>query len=124
MAEHTVWRTMRAQGEQLMDELRRLLHEGNVRRVVVKHQGRVVAEFPVTVGVVGALAAPVLAAIGALVAVVAGSTIDVERTSDGRPGERGAAARRGAARPRAARASKPAAGRSRAAARRRRASRA
>ena len=63
-----------------MDELKKLLHEGNVRRVVVKQKGRSIAEFPVTVGVVGALIAPMLAAIGALVAVLADCSIEVERT--------------------------------------------
>jgi hypothetical protein len=50
---------------------------------VVKQRDRVVAEFPLTVGVVGAVAAPVLAAIGALVALLADCRIDVER--EGRP---------------------------------------
>ncbi len=51
----------------------------NVRRVVIKHQGRSVAEFPVTVGVVGAVLAPVVAAIGGIVAVLKDCTIEVER---------------------------------------------
>ncbi|HVO12923.1 MAG TPA: DUF4342 domain-containing protein [Vicinamibacteria bacterium] len=84
MAERTAWQTIRAQGGQMVDELRRLVHEGNVRRVVVKQGGRTVAEFPVTVGLVGALAAPALAAVGALVAVLADCSIDVERAGDGR----------------------------------------
>ena len=62
-----------------MDELKRLVHEGNVRRVIVRQGDRVVAEFPLTVGVVGALAAPVVAAIGALVAPLADCRLDVER---------------------------------------------
>jgi Domain of unknown function (DUF4342) len=79
MAKGTVWETLRGQGGQLVDELKRLIHAGNVRRVVVRQKGRVVAEFPLTVGVVGALAAPVLAAIGALVAVLADCRLDIER---------------------------------------------
>jgi hypothetical protein len=51
--------------------------------VVVTQDDRVVAEFPLTVGLVGALAAPVLSAIGALVAVLANCTIEVERARDG-----------------------------------------
>src|SRR5512140_1598043 len=82
MAERTAWQTIKAQGGQMVDELRRLVHEGNVRRVVVKQRGRTVAEFPVTVGLVGALAAPALAAVGALVAVLADCSIDVERAAD------------------------------------------
>lgn len=79
MAKGTVWETIRGQGGQLVDEVKRLVREGNVRRVVVRQKDRVVAEFPLTVGVVGALAAPALAAIGALVALLADCTLDVER---------------------------------------------
>ena len=79
MPKGTAWETIRGQGVQLVDELKRLIHEGNVRRVVVRQGDRVVAEFPLTVGVVGALAAPALAAIGALVALLADCRLDVER---------------------------------------------
>ncbi|HXK09403.1 MAG TPA: DUF4342 domain-containing protein [Vicinamibacteria bacterium] len=88
MAERTAWETLKGQGGQVVDELKRLVHEGNVRRVVVRQKDRVVAEFPLTVGVVGALAAPALAAIGALVAALADCRVDVERES----GARGASA--------------------------------
>ena len=56
------------------------LHEGNVRRIVIKQDGRTIAEFPLTVGVVGAVLAPLLAAVGALAAVLTECTIEVERT--------------------------------------------
>ena len=79
MAKGTAWETVRGQGAQVVDEVKRLIHEGNVRRVVVRQKDRVVAEFPLTVGVVGALAAPALAAIGALVALLADCRLDVER---------------------------------------------
>ena len=92
MSEPTVWETIKVQGGQVVDELKKLLHEGNVRRVVVMQRGRSVAEFPVTVGVVGALVAPVLAAIGALVAVLADCSIDVERAVESRPEARRQAA--------------------------------
>src|SRR5512139_1315783 len=85
MGKGTAWETIRGQGGQLVDELRRLIHEGNVRRVVVRQRDRVVAEFPLTVGVVGALAAPALAAIGALVALLADCRLDVEREVTARP---------------------------------------
>ena len=68
--------------DQILAQIKRLLDEGNVRRVVVKQQGRVVAEFPLTVGVVGTVIAPVAAAIGALTAVLADCTIEVEKTSE------------------------------------------
>ncbi len=89
----TAWETIKVQGGQVVEELKKLLHEGNVRRVVVKQQGRSVAEFPLTFGVVGALAAPVLAAIGALVAVLADCTIEVERVVDSASTNGGASAR-------------------------------
>jgi hypothetical protein len=79
MAKHSTWETVRLQGEQVVDEARRIIHEGNVRRVVVKQEGQVVAEFPLTVGIVASVAAPVLAAIGALVALLTDCTIDLER---------------------------------------------
>jgi hypothetical protein len=85
MPESTAWETIKVQGGQVVDELKKLLHEGNVRRVIVKQKGRSVAEFPVTVGVVGALVAPVLAAIGALVAVLADCSIEVERAAEPQP---------------------------------------
>lgn len=65
---------------QVLAQIKKLLDEGNLRRVVVKQQGRVIAEFPLTVGVVGTVIAPVAAAIGALTAVLADCSIEVEKT--------------------------------------------
>jgi len=73
-----------ATADSVLETLKRLIHEGNVRRVVVQHEGRTVAEFPLTAGVVGAVLAPVLAAIGALVALLHECTIQVERVVDDR----------------------------------------
>jgi hypothetical protein len=66
--------------EQAVDAVKKVLHEGNVRRIVIKQDGRTVAEFPLSVGVVGAGFAPVLAAVGAIAAVLSECTIEVERT--------------------------------------------
>jgi hypothetical protein len=82
MTEHTWWETLHAQGEHLLDRTKKLIEEGNVRRIVVKHEGRTIAEFPLTVGVVGAVLAPVLAAIGAIVALASNCTIEVERVGE------------------------------------------
>ncbi|MGD8897236.1 MAG: DUF4342 domain-containing protein, partial [Acidobacteriota bacterium] len=60
MAKRSAWETVKLQGEQVVDEARKMIHEGNVRRVVVKQKGQIVAEFPLTVGVVASVAAPVL----------------------------------------------------------------
>ena len=80
MKAKTVWETFKAEGENVVEKVKEIVHEGNVRRVVVKHQGRKVAEFPLTAGVVGAVLAPVLAAIGVLVALMKDCTIEIERT--------------------------------------------
>jgi hypothetical protein len=66
-------------GSQLLEHAKRLLHEGNVRRIVIGHEGRIIAEFPLTIGVVGAVFAPVLAAIGALAALLTECTVEIER---------------------------------------------
>lgn len=67
-------------GEQLAATVKRLLHEGNVRRIIVKHEDQTVLEIPLTVGVVGVIIAPVLAAVGALGALITNCTIEVVRT--------------------------------------------
>jgi len=72
-------------GTQLVDKVRELIHAGNVRRVIVKRHGRVVVEFPVTVGVVGTLLAPQLAALGALATLLTESTIEIIRTTETPP---------------------------------------
>jgi len=79
MQERTLWETIRLQGGELLDKLKQAVHEGNARRIVIKQGERTVAEFPLTAGVVGALAAPVLAAVGALVALLKDCSIEVER---------------------------------------------
>ncbi len=67
-------------GEMLLTRIKELVHEGNVRRIVIKNDaGHVLAEFPLTAGVVGAILVPVWAAIGAIAALVADLTIEVER---------------------------------------------
>jgi hypothetical protein len=73
--------------EQILAQIKRLIDEGNVRKVVVKQQGRVVAEFPLTVGVVGTVIAPLAAAIGALTAVLAECSIEVEKVAPATPAE-------------------------------------
>ena len=76
----TFWEKLEGTTDQILAEIKRLVAEGNLRRVVVKQRGRVVAEFPVTVGVIGAVIAPLAAAIGALAAVLTDCTIEVEKT--------------------------------------------
>jgi hypothetical protein len=68
-----------ATGSQVIDTIKNLIHEGNVRRISIKQDGRTIAEFPLTLGVVGAALAPPLAAVGAIAALVTDCTIEVER---------------------------------------------
>ena len=79
MAE-TFTESFKVAGEQLIETFKKLVHEGNVRRVIIKQGDRSIAEFPLTVGVVGTLFAPVLAAVGALAALLTECTIVVERS--------------------------------------------
>jgi len=79
MPERTWWETIKVEGGELLDQVKKILHEGNVRRIVIKQGTRSVAEFPLTVGVVGTLVAPILAAIGALAALLTECSIEVER---------------------------------------------
>jgi len=65
----------------LIDTIKHVIHEGNVRRVTVKRGDETIAEFPLTIGVVGAAIAPVVAALGAIAALVTDCTIEIERVS-------------------------------------------
>jgi uncharacterized protein DUF4342 len=88
MADETYWESFKAESEQIVDKIRDLIHEGNVRRVVVQQHGRTIAEFPLTAGVVGAVLAPVVAAIAAIVAMAKDCTIRVERSeANSAPGQ-------------------------------------
>ena len=67
-------------GEELLAKVKSLINEGNIRRIIIKDEaGKVLVELPLTIGVVGALLAPVLAAVGAIAALVTKCTIIVER---------------------------------------------
>jgi uncharacterized protein DUF4342 len=82
MAERTFTESFKVAADQLVDAVKRLVHEGNVRRVIIKQEGRTVVEFPLTIGVVGTVLAPVLAAVGAIAAYMTECTIEVERTAN------------------------------------------
>lgn len=79
MAEKTFWQTIETTGEQLLSTIKQIIEAGNVRRIRVRQKDRIIAEFPLTVGVIGTVLAPIVAAIGALSAVLAECTIEVER---------------------------------------------
>ena len=70
-------------GEELVAKVKELVHEGNVRRIIVKdEEGKTLIEIPLTLGVVGALLLPVAAALGAIAALVTDCTIVVEKVKD------------------------------------------
>ncbi len=73
----------RATGGEILDKIKEILHEGNVRRIILKDEkGKTFLEIPLTVGVVGAIVAPVLAAVGAVAALASNLTIVVEKIED------------------------------------------
>jgi Domain of unknown function (DUF4342) len=78
--ESTFTESFKVAADQLVEAIKQIVHEGNVRRVIIKQDGRTVVEFPITVGVIGTVFAPMLAAAGALAAVLTDCTIEVERT--------------------------------------------
>jgi len=76
----TTWETFTTTGEQLLKKIKELIAEGNVRKIIIKDKnGKELMSFPLTIGVVGAMLAPVLAAVGALAALIGECTLSIER---------------------------------------------
>ena len=70
----------RVDGEKLIGKVKEVIHEGNIRRIIIKDKdGKTVLEIPMTFGVVGALIAPQLAAIGAIAALLTEATVVIEK---------------------------------------------
>jgi phage-related minor tail protein len=77
----------KVKSEEIIEKIKELIHEGNVRRLIIKDEdGKVYLEIPVTIGVIGAVFAPILAAVGAVAAMVANLKIEVIRNEE--PGEK------------------------------------
>ncbi len=75
--------TLQVQGAEITAAVKKLLHDGNVRRIVVKNsQDQSIIEIPVTAGVAVAIVAPVLVAVAAIAAVVKDCTIEVHRVDE------------------------------------------
>ena len=69
---------MKVKGEDLLKKVKELIHEGNIRRIIIKNEkGETYIEIPLTLGVVGMVIAPILAAVGAIAALAANFTIEV-----------------------------------------------
>lgn len=70
-------------GSQVVEKVKQLIHEGNIRKIRLVHEGRTIIEIPLTIGApvmaAGILAAPILAALGAFAALVTECTIEVEK---------------------------------------------
>lgn len=72
--------TFNVKGEELVKRFKELVHQGNIRRIIIKdREGKSLVEFPLTIGVVGTVLVPVLAAVGAIAALVTECSITVER---------------------------------------------
>ena len=73
-------------GDKLVEKVKQLIHEGNIRKVRLIHKDKIVLEIPLSIGApaaaIGILAAPILAALGAFAALVAECTIEVEKTEE------------------------------------------
>lgn len=72
-------------GHQLVETVEKLLHEGNVRRIVIKHEHHSIIEFPLTLGVAAAVIAPTIAAVAAIAALLTECTVEVHRTDEAPP---------------------------------------
>ena len=84
----TFFEEIKVLGNELVDKVKTLIHEGNVRRIIIKDdQGHTFVEIPVSVAAVGAVFAPVLAAVGAIAAMAAKFTIVVEKADAGKAHE-------------------------------------
>jgi len=81
MSEEKVrYEEFKVDGDKLISEIKKILHQGNVRRIIVKNErGETLIEVPLTIGVVGAILLPVWAALGAIAALAANFTIVVEK---------------------------------------------
>jgi hypothetical protein len=72
--------TFQVNGDELLKKVKQLIHEGNIRKITIKDKdGKTLVVLPLTIGVVGAVLAPPLAAVGAIAALVTECSITVER---------------------------------------------
>lgn len=73
----------KVKGKELLSKIEEIIKEGNVRRIIIKDtDGKTFIEIPLSIGVIGVIAAPIVAAIGALAGVVAKFTVEVIKTDD------------------------------------------
>jgi hypothetical protein len=78
----------RISGERLVSRVKELIHQGNIRRIIVKNdEGHTILEIPLTVGVVGAVLLPVWVALGSIAALASHYTLVVEKRAEGAAGK-------------------------------------
>lgn len=72
--------TFKVEGARLVEKIKEIIKEGNVRRIIIKDKnGKEIVQFPLTIGLIGAAVSPILAGIGAIAALVTECTVTVER---------------------------------------------
>lgn len=79
---HTEWEELRVAGSDVVERIKELIHQGNIRRIVIRQDGKTVMELSLTWAAIGTLLAPILAAVGAFAALASDCTIVVERLVD------------------------------------------
>ncbi len=83
MAEKIHTEEVHVSGEELISKIKELVHEGNIRRVIIQNEkGRTLIDIPLSLGVVSVLLAPQLAAVGAIAALMTKGSIIVERVDE------------------------------------------
>jgi hypothetical protein len=80
---NVIYEEFKVQGKDLVEKIKDLIHQGNIRRIIVKNQtGHTFLEIPLTLAAIGVIAAPILAAVGAIAALVSDFTIVVEKKEE------------------------------------------
>jgi len=81
--EKTFFEEMKVKGQDLVDKVKSIFHEGNARRIILKDEkGQTFLEIPLSIAAVGVIAVPLLAGLGAIAALVANFTLVVERVKE------------------------------------------
>jgi hypothetical protein len=81
--ENSTWESFKVTGDEIMTKVKEIIKEGNARRIIIKNEhDETIMEFPMTIGAIGVVLAPVFAAIGTLAALVTHCTILVEKRTD------------------------------------------
>jgi len=87
--ENKFYEEFKVKGKDLVDKVKAIVHEGNARRIILKDEkGQTFLEIPLSIAAVGVLAAPLVAGLGAIAALVANFTLVVERTEGEPPNEK------------------------------------